>query len=824
MSRSGYIFAHYIGGFVLNKQLSLTLAVALVAAPLSLALPTAGWADSEIPEITVTTRKRSESLQDVPISIAAFTAEDLQRQSIVNMSDVAVNTPGLSIEQQGGGGFVTPVIRGMAQNVIGTDLSYDNNVGIFVNGIYQSGRNSVDMELVGIERIEVARGPQSALYGRSTFAGAINYIYAAPTDEASGSISGTMGSDEDYGATVDLSTPIIGDVLAGRISMGFRDFDGTFKNLSGGENLQGYESTAAAGSLVYTPTDEFTATLNLLYSDRTNEQDAQWLVPLNCGVGSPFSGGAPTYYCGELKAPGDVDLSPEGETEAEVEQYSLNLEYDNDNFTITSITAYTETDYATLLDRDYGSLALGTGLTLDVCVIPDCFTPPPVGPTPIRTDTGVQSFAHSGSTTEDFSQEIRISSSIGDGINWMAGAFYYDSDTTTDTNASLGNSQLGFLESYIGFGGFFLVDDPVTQSEPFNAFETSTESWAVFGQVDWAITDAWTVTAEARYTDEDKETNITYNFAPTDETYKKSFDYVTPRLTVAYTPSDKGLIYGSVAKGVRTGGINGSVTGCSPFGDPPFSPPSDACLAGQDAERFFDEEENWTYEIGSKFTLFDDSLQLNTALYYTDWDDMQLPALNADFFGTHVINVDGGADIWGLEIDGTYLLTDMVTLTAGYAYTDPEFKSGTLDGSVVTSCGTDGSLCDITVDSNGRPAADVGGQTLGRVAEHQASVGVLLQGAFASQGMDWYVQTNVNYQSENYARSINAMEYGERTLVDMRAAIYNDQYEIALWAKNLFDDEYVVAQALQPGFDGNRRIDAYQANGRRFGVTATYSF
>lgn len=117
----------------MNKQISLALAMTLAVGTMSLAAPTAGWAATD--EITVTVRKRAENKQDIPMSIEAFTAEDLERRNMVAISDLAASTPGLSIEQQGAGGFVTPVIRGMAQNVIGTDLSYDNNVGIFVNGI-----------------------------------------------------------------------------------------------------------------------------------------------------------------------------------------------------------------------------------------------------------------------------------------------------------------------------------------------------------------------------------------------------------------------------------------------------------------------------------------------------------------------------------------------------------------------------------------------------------------------------------------------------------------------------------------------------------------
>ena len=113
---------------------------------------------------------------------------------------------------------------------------------------------------------------------------------------------------------------------------------------------------------------------------------------------------------------------------------------------------------------------------------------------------------------------------------------------------------------------------------------------------------------------------------------------------------------------------------------------------------------------------------------------------------------------------------------------------------------------------------------MGRTAEHQASLGLVIEGQLGDSGLSWYWQSNVNYQSENYARSINTLEYGERTLVDMRAAIYKDDFELALWGKNIFDDSYVTAQALQPGFDGARRIDAYQGNGRRYGLTATWRF
>ena len=782
---------------------SLALAAALLTGAVTTGIPATGWAQVE--EMIVSVRKRDEDLQKVPLSIVAFDPEELDKQMVWNTADLAASTPGLSLEQQGGGAFATPVIRGMAQNVIGTDLSYDNNVGVFINGIYQSGRNSFDMELIGVDRVEVARGPQSALYGRSTFAGAINYVFAEPTEEFKGFVNATAGSDSDYGASFDVGGPLGSNKFRGRLSAGYREFEGTFGNLAGGDNLQGYESFTAAGVLVWEPVERLSFAVNALYSDRTHFQDAQFTVDLNCGT-SMF--GAPTYYCGNLDGVGDVDLSPEGFADTEVTQVSLKIEYEFDTMVFTSVTAATESEWDALQDRDYGSLALGTGLSLDACsVLGGCFTFPP---TVIRTDTGIQSYANSGTKTDDFSQEFRLASAGESRFSWMAGVFFYDSETSTNLNASLENRQLGPLESYTGFfAPPFLVDDAVTQANPFNWFTADTKAWAVFGQFGIAFSEQWKLTLEGRYTDEEKETHITYNLFPTDETYKRSFDYTSPRITLEWLPSDAMMFYGTIAKGVRTGGINGQVT----------SIPGD-----QDGERFFEPEENITYEIGGKTTWLDDRLLFNAAIYYIDWDDTQLPALNSDFFGTHIVNVSGGVENLGFEFETIWQATDWLDLTLGYAYSDPEFKNGTFDGSVTSSCGVDGSICTAGIDPQGRPSIDVSGNRLGRVPQHQANFGINLDGKFGSGDLGWYARSNVLYQSENYARSINALTYGERTLVNLRLAVLTDSWEIAFWGKNLLDEEYLAAQALQPAFDGVRRIDTYQGDGARYGVTGTFRF
>jgi len=219
-----------------DRLLATVAAVALAAGvQVSYSLPTLAQDQSAqsggLEEIIVTARKRAENLMEVPLSISAFTAESIEKIGIDNFTDLANQTPGLSFRQaygrvgsgQGGSASNRPAMRGQS-NIVGVP-----NVGFFVDGVYVSG-NITSYQLDNVERIEVIRGPQSALFGRGTFAGAVNFVTRKPSEEFQGKIEVTAGKDDRYEATGYLSGPVIEGKLAAEVNARYYTFGGDWYN------------------------------------------------------------------------------------------------------------------------------------------------------------------------------------------------------------------------------------------------------------------------------------------------------------------------------------------------------------------------------------------------------------------------------------------------------------------------------------------------------------------------------------------------------------------------------------------------------------------
>jgi iron complex outermembrane receptor protein len=214
-------------------------------------------------EIVVTARKRSESLQSVPMAIDAFNAETIAKLNLVRLGDVANQTPNLTFVSGESGRLNTPIIRGIAMI---DSRGFDNNVGVFVDGVYVSGRAAQDITLLDLERIEVVKGPQSAIYGRNTFAGAINFVSKKPSDTFSSDLEVTLGQDELESFQVAVSGPIIADRLLGRLSANYLNDGGTYKNtgsVAAGTGIDGYENKAVNATLLFTPSDSSEIFLDL---------------------------------------------------------------------------------------------------------------------------------------------------------------------------------------------------------------------------------------------------------------------------------------------------------------------------------------------------------------------------------------------------------------------------------------------------------------------------------------------------------------------------------------------------------------------------------
>ncbi|MCR4308221.1 MAG: TonB-dependent receptor plug domain-containing protein [Candidatus Berkelbacteria bacterium] len=252
-------------------------------------------------EVVVTARKREENIMDIPVSVGVITSEMMHSANIVDIADLAAKTPGLKFNSAFGRQADRPVIRGLSSIFAAEEL-----VGYFIDGVYVVG-SIQSYDLSSIERVEVIKGPQSATFGRRTFAGAINYVTAHPTEEQEINAKATAGSN----GLVDLSASIGGkpsDVFAYRLNVRSYNYDGDYKNTKvGGPDVGGQETNSANLGLFFYPTDNLTMQVNLNYSKDEDELFAITLFP-RAKLNVCLPGVTLPYHCGTVPATQPVSL------------------------------------------------------------------------------------------------------------------------------------------------------------------------------------------------------------------------------------------------------------------------------------------------------------------------------------------------------------------------------------------------------------------------------------------------------------------------------------------------------------------------------------
>lgn len=257
---------------------SLMAVAALLAGDIALAQD-----DGQLEEIVVTARKRTENLQDVPLSITAISGVDLERASVYALDDLAEITPGLTYQNIGA--FNTPTIRGLSQT---SQIGLQGNVGVFIDGVFLNNRSSLEFGVLDLERIEVVKGPQGALYGRNTFAGAINYVTRSPsTDDIGGRLSAEIGNEGRWEIGGSVNFPL-GENAAVRVFAATSEFDGTVTNARGGDKLGGYDERTSYGlSAIFDPSENLSVKLFAARTEVDEDQPPLILVPVarnDCGA------------------------------------------------------------------------------------------------------------------------------------------------------------------------------------------------------------------------------------------------------------------------------------------------------------------------------------------------------------------------------------------------------------------------------------------------------------------------------------------------------------------------------------------------------------
>jgi iron complex outermembrane recepter protein len=615
----------------------------LCAAPLifGLTVSSPSYAAQVLEEVIVTAQKREQNLQDVPISIQAFSEGTLQKSGVNKVEDLALVTPGLVMTKQLTNN--TPYIRGVGNP--DASIGSESPVSMYVDGVYMSTSNSSIYAFSSIDRVEVLKGPQGTLFGRNATGGLIHILTKDPEQETyvKGALSygdyGTLGGK--FYATTGLS-----DTVAADIALVYEDQDeGYGKNLVSGDDIYRSDEFGIRSKWLFTPTEDTEIRFIADYSEtETSHGVIQAVYP------GTESGEALLVFGGCLAALGSPPAAPDAGMLATCQGAAANHLATNPNTTAPD-------NFYDSLQTNKGVYEVdtwGVSLRIDQAIGEMDFTSiTGYREASVRGDfeqllspQGFLEISIDDQSTETFTQEVQIQHQ-GDDFGWIIGAFYLNDDS-------------GFI-SPIGLNVRVLaVADPVTGAPLAfanrNLYSSiSTESFAVFGETNFSLTDSLRLTTGLRWTRDERELEqkdtttiggVVVAFVednPSDE-----WNELTWRLVLDYSINEDTLLYASYSRGFKSGNYN-----VSGIGTPPVDP------------EIID-----AYELGYKATLLDGSAQLNMAVYYYDYTDLQVTRTLA---GALITENAAAAEIYGFEADLVANLTDALSVRLGFSYIDSEY-------------------------------------------------------------------------------------------------------------------------------------------------------
>jgi iron complex outermembrane receptor protein len=782
-------------------------------------------AGAGVGEIIVTARKVAENLKDVPLSITAFDSATIAAAGIANLTDVAELTPGLSFFNAFGENLPVPVIRGVAP----TDIFGQNNAAVFIDGVFISGREGLNFSQLDLERIEVVKGPQSALYGRNAFSGALNYVTKDPSDEFEAKTLVEAGNYGKRRGNVMVSGPILGETLTGRASFLYDEWDGSYDNPLSSVDVGGYRYRSWQGKLMWKPMDELKVSLGYYKTNDDIDDPATVTLPTNCEdrIGDGNTTVRLQNFCGEV--PGIKSVSTQfGSDEIKkvaqatgenryLDRAILRADWDLGGTTITSLTGYSYTKQNSVSDF---SRNLGDSQPFLYCIgsqeepgVPNsCGT----NPADLRFFSGVYN-PQLDNITEEWSQEIRFASPQDQRLRLGGGLYGFSLSFKAKPGAPIANQPLPatppgtapglapfdptsapnfaigtaiFYQSFTPDGGI----DPLERT----ILREDTDSWAIFGSADYDITDRLTGRAEIRYLQESQERQQ-FDYAQCEdrsnialcgddifdlrfvapsviESGTARFDAWTGRVGLDFKINSDWMVYGSIAEGQKPGGfqlVNVRVI-------PPASEPVDRIISNT-----FDPEKLTAYEIGVKGVLFD-RLSVDAAVFYNDWREIVLrqlqetdPESGLPLEQPTAFNINSGdAGVMGLELAGTLQVTDRFRTTASLGWVDAELDNAAQD--------------QLRNWPTFAPNGDVSGNKLLRQPEWDGSLSFSYDREFGTD-WKWYTRADITYQSGVYVGNDNQSWLPERYYVNGRFGYRSSRYTIELWGRNLFNNDDAIA-------------------------------
>ncbi len=584
------------------------------------------------------------------------------------------------------------------------------------------------MELPDVERIEVLKGPQGTLYGRNATGGAIRVVTKEPAEEFGGKVTLSGGNFGYVGGTLYVEGGL-SDNLRGNFSTLIKERDGFANNLApGAKDLDDLSVQMYRGKLVWDMTDNITAKVAV---DYTHKNDTQGTETFNVSTG-----GLSTAQIFGLPVGTDRDdVYNDVDDNNKIKNFNTQLRFDVSFDTIDLVSITTFQDFSGEANGDF--------------------------------DASAQPILHTFSeeNVESISQEFQLISTTDSNLEWLLGAFYFDSD---------GDFQLSIDRTFLAGVGF-----PVPPVAPLPRADLKTEAWAIFGQATWNFSDQWAVTFGGRYSEE-KKTIISSSpaFAPFGGqigTSDKWTDF-TPKVTLEYN-SDAALYYFTYSKGFKSGGY-----------EYPFLPTSAA----------IEPETLNMFELGVKADLANDTLRLGASLYYYDYKELQLNRNAQTGPGGVAISVPvdnvGDAEVIGLDVDVTWLASDALTFAGGFTWLDTKHTSFP---DAVASAWNPG-VPPAPFPSVLSLGYDAGGDDLLRAPDFAAFVSMeyvfnVGNGASMPLNLTYSFKDKFNFNFiSDLPNAATELRYDSVSLVNARLSYIpsSERWSVSMWANNLTDENY----------------------------------
>lgn len=779
----------------------------------------------KIREVIVTARRVGERIQDVPLSIVALTGQDLQERSITNLTELSTFTPGLSYSPDFGRSAERPVIRGIS--ALRTEAPQP--VSVFFNGVFvRDGALSLGID--DAQRIEVVKGPQSALYGRSTYAGAINYITVKPGNELEGRLSATVAGSGERSVFGAITIPFSPDVMSARLRAKSYQYGGSYTNSLTGTKIGKESSRSGGADVLFAPIKNLDAIFTV---DMAQDRDGHFAavartVPVQAAgvITNPNNttniangqtcNGRTLNIVGNNPATGFPDPAFPASLATRVNGWpcgAANLSGTTISRNTADFTNYTDPatgiGYGNIegLDRDIIRSTATINYTFDNGMKLTSLT----GVTRQKTNLGAdQSYngtrfapgfgapaaswlSYNRDALKYKSQEFRLASAEGSTITWLAGYFYYKEEFTGQgTGVIAQNAQLQTIADFLR---------PSSRS--------TIVSMAPFGRIQYAFNDKMKMSFEGRYGSEKVSVGgtalgratVTVGTCAAGEICfingDKTFKDFTPRVTFDYKMNKDSLLYAQFAKGSKSGGFN-TTPGLS---------------SGNFA---YDGEKISSAEIGMKNDFANRTLRVNLAFFQNNVTGLQLSNIStvqSPFTGasatTTIVNNVGKARTRGLEAEVLWKTTKWLTLSGNYAYTDAKALEGT-ETTNGTAFGGDRS---------------VNGAFLPRSPKHSAAGSIAIDLPLASTGLSWFARGDVVHQSRRYAEIQNLIWANPFTHVNLSAGVRTNDWRITVFAKNATNDDTSLNgfRYLDPATFRRTAVD-FLPKLRQVGVTMAYDF